>query len=72
MPSHTQGAVSQFFGPANIALLPQLVTEKELVTANSLVALGENVARIIGPAAGGALLAFVSLSAVALIDFATY
>jgi len=46
-----------FFGPANNALLPQLVSEDELVTANSLDALGENVARIVGPAVGGALMA---------------
>ena len=61
-----------FFGPANNALLPQLVREDELVTANSLHALGENIARILGPALGGALLAAVGLSAVALIDVGSY
>jgi MFS family permease len=61
-----------FFGPANNALLPQLVEEQELVSANSLDALGENVARIIGPALGGAILATVGLTAVALIDVASY
>jgi len=61
-----------FFGPANNALLPQLVQEGELVSANSLDALGENVARIIGPAIGGAILAFAGITAVALIDVGTY
>lgn len=61
-----------FFGPANNALLPQLVGKDELVTANSLDALGENVARILGPAIGGALLATVGLGAVALIDVGSY
>jgi MFS family permease len=61
-----------FFGPANNALLPQLVEEEELVAANSLDALGENVARIIGPALGGAILATTGLTAVALIDVASY
>jgi MFS family permease len=61
-----------FFGPANNALLPQLVGEDELVSANSLDALGENVARILGPALGGALLATAGLAAVALIDVASY
>ena len=61
-----------FFGPANNALLPELVQEEELVTANSLDALGENVARIIGPVLGGAILATVGLTAVALIDVASY
>ena len=61
-----------FFGPANNALLPRLVGEAELVPANSLDALGENVARIIGPAVGGALLAAMGMGVVALVDFATY
>jgi MFS family permease len=61
-----------FFSPANNALLPRLVGEGELVSANSLDALGENVARIIGPAVGGALLAALGMGAVALVDFATY
>jgi len=61
-----------FFSPANNALLPRLVGENELVSANSLDALGENVARIIGPAVGGALLAAAGMAAVALGDFATY
>ena len=61
-----------FFGPANNAILPELVREDELVTANSLDALGENVARIIGPAVGGVLLAAIGMAAVALIDVATY
>jgi predicted MFS family arabinose efflux permease len=49
-----------------------LVREDELVAANSLDALGENVARILGPALGGALLAAVGLTAVALIDVGSY
>ncbi len=61
-----------FFGPANNALLPQLVDEDELVSANSLDALGENIARILGPALGGALLATTGLTAVALIDAGSY
>jgi predicted MFS family arabinose efflux permease len=61
-----------FFGPANNALLPQLVGKDELVTANSLDALGENIARILGPALGGALLAALGLGAVALVDLASY
>lgn len=50
-----------------------MVCKDELVTANLLDALGENIARILGPAAlGGALLAAVGLSAVALIDVGSY
>ncbi len=67
-----ESVANLFFSPANNALLPQLVTKDELVTANSLDALGENVARIIGPALGGALLAASGLAAVALIDVGSY
>ena len=67
-----ESVANLFFSPANNALLPQLVTKDELVTANSLDALGENVARIIGPALGGALLAATGLAAVAMIDVGSY
>lgn len=63
---------SLFFGPANNALLPQLVGDDDLVTANSLDALGENIARILGPALGGVLLAALGLSAVALVGVGSY
>ena len=53
-----KSAATQFFGPANNALLPTLVDEDQLLTANSLDALGENSARLIGPALGGVLLAW--------------
>jgi predicted MFS family arabinose efflux permease len=64
--------INLFFGPANNALLPQLVGEDELVSANSLDALGENLARILGPALGGAVLATAGLTAVTLIDVGSY
>lgn len=62
------GCVEQFFGPANNALLPRLVGEDRLLTANALDALGENMARLIGPAIGGVLLAWLGLSSVALFE----
>jgi len=61
-----------FFSPANNALLPQLVTKDELVSANSLDALGENVARNVGPALGGVLLAAAGMAVVALVDVGSY
>jgi predicted MFS family arabinose efflux permease len=63
---------SQFFGPANNALLPRLVGEDQLLSANSLDSLGENSARLIGPALGGVLLAAVGLNTVVLIDIVSY
>jgi len=67
-----ESLASQFFGPANNALLPTLVDEDQLLSANSLDSLGENSARLIGPALGGVLLASIGLQGVILIDIASY
>ena len=67
-----ESLASQFFGPANNALLPTLVDEDQLLSANSLDSLGENSARLIGPALGGVLLASIGLQGVILIDIGSY
>ncbi len=67
-----ESTASQFFGPANNALLPTLVEEDQLITANSLDSLGENGARLIGPALGGVLLASIGLQGVILFDIGSY
>jgi predicted MFS family arabinose efflux permease len=67
-----ESTASQFFGPANNALLPTLVEEDQLITANSLDSLGENGARVIGPALGGVLLASIGLQGVILFDIGSY
>jgi predicted MFS family arabinose efflux permease len=67
-----ESAASQFFGPANNALLPTLVEEDQLLTANSLDSMGENSARLIGPALGGVLLASLGLQGVILFDIGSY
>jgi predicted MFS family arabinose efflux permease len=67
-----ESAATQFFGPANNALLPMLVEEDQLLTANSLDSLGENSARLIGPALGGTLLAYLGLRGVIFLDIGTY
>ncbi|HEY3474873.1 MAG TPA: MFS transporter [Anaerolineales bacterium] len=63
-----QAVISQFFGPAENALLPQLVDRSHLVAANSLNALNNNFARLGGPALGGLLLGSVGFRNVVLID----
>jgi len=67
-----ESTASQFFSPANNALLPKLVEEEQLLSANSMDSLGENSARLIGPALGGIILAAYGLSAVILIDIISY
>lgn len=64
--------LSTFFGPAENALLPRLVGEEHLVAANSLNALNNNIARLVGPPLGGALFGLLGLPAVVLIDSASY
>src|SRR5215211_8296305 len=63
-----QATISQFFGPAENALLPQLVDPSHLVPANSLNALNNNLARLAGPALGGLLLGSFGFHNVVLID----
>ncbi len=68
----TTGTLALFFGPAEAALLPRLVGEERLVTANALNALNDNLGRLGGPAAGGVLYAWGGLPAVAVADAATF
>ena len=64
--------VEQFTGPAENAFLPRLVPAEELVAANSLNALNNNLARLGGPALGGALYAWVGLSGVVLANAVSF
>jgi len=63
-----QATISQFFGPAENALLPQLVDASQLVAANSLNSLNNNLARLAGPALGGLLLGSFGFRNVVLVD----
>jgi MFS family permease len=60
--------LEQFTGPAENAFLPRLVAEEDLVAANSLNSLNNNLARLGGPAIGGALYAVGGLSGVVIAD----
>jgi MFS family permease len=63
---------SQFLNTAENALLPSLVDESQSVRANSLNALNNNLARFIGPAAGGVALLLTGVGGVAVIDAVTF
>jgi predicted MFS family arabinose efflux permease len=67
-----ESTVNQFLIPAENALLPSLVDEVHLVSANSLNALNDNLARIVGAALGGILLGTVGFRNVVIIDAASY
>jgi MFS family permease len=64
--------VGQVVGPAEHALLPTLVDESQLLSANALNALNNNLARLIGPAIGGVIALRLGVGGVALIDAATF
>lgn len=66
-------SVGQLIGPAEQALLPDLVDDAtRLGEAASLNTLNNSLARLIGPAIGGLLFAHFGFWATALLDAATY
>jgi MFS family permease len=68
----TQSTITQFFRPAENALLPRLVDDEHLLAANALNSLNNNLARLIGPAIGGSTMALVGLNGVVAIDVASF
>ena len=70
--SFVQVTLAIFFGPAENALLPLLVPEDKLIQANSLNAMNNNFARLIGPPLGGGILALWGLTGVVLFDSVTF
>jgi predicted MFS family arabinose efflux permease len=66
--SFVRSLVSQFFRPTENAFLQRLVAEKDLLAANSLNALNNNLARLLGSALGGAAMGRLGIKAVVLID----
>lgn len=67
-----ESVISQFFVPAKGAILPRLVSQKDLMPANSLNAMSDSLTRLIGPTLGGALLGLLGLTSVVLFDMASY
>lgn len=49
------GSQSAFFGPVKYAILPQLLTEKELLAGNAWVEMGTFIAILLGTITGGVL-----------------
>ncbi len=66
------GAVAAPYRPAAGALLPHLVTERDLAAANSLFAAIENLVVVLGPAIGGLLLALGSPVDGVIVNAASY
>jgi MFS family permease len=64
--------ISQFFKPAESALLPTLVEEDQLGMANSLGSLNVNIASLIGPSLGGILVGLQGLVGVIISDVLSF
>jgi len=67
-----EGSVQQFFSPAEQAMVPRLVPDDELLTANAVNGQVSNVSRLTGSALGGILTAAGGIVAVTLIDAASF
>jgi predicted MFS family arabinose efflux permease len=67
-----QSVLASFSQPAESALLPSLVAPDVLLAANSLNALNNRVARLVGVPLGGLLLGLLGLTPVVLADAASF
>lgn len=67
-----QAALAGLFDPAKNALLPRMVAEDQLVAANSLTGLNENLGRLVGAALGGAALMAGGLPVIVIGDAASF
>ncbi len=67
-----QACFAIFLMPAEHALLPRLVDEADLPTANGLNALNNNLGRLLGPALGALVAATLGLSGAVLLDATSF
>ena len=67
-----QAALSQLNNPANVALLPRLVSPGQLTAANAAQSASSSVARLLGSPLGGVLVALGGLHVVVVVDLVSY
>jgi MFS family permease len=67
-----ESSIVQFFRPAEGAILPRLVGLERVMSANSLTATSDNLARLVGPPIGGFIFAFLGLNGVVIIDTTSF
>lgn len=65
-------SVNVFFDPCKLALLPDIVEERQLLRANSVLATGETLTEVVGYATAGFALAWVSTATAFRIDAVTF
>lgn len=67
-----QSLLEQLSTPAEQSLVPHLVPEEALVSANAVNGQARNVARLVGSGAGGLVAAWGGLPALAVVDAVTF
>jgi len=67
-----EGTVQVFFSPAEAALVPHLVPDDRLVTANALNGQNADLSRLVGSAVGGVVAGLGGITALAVVDAATF
>jgi MFS family permease len=68
----TRAIASQVFMPASRSAIPAMVPDRHLETANSTIGFGTNVAEAFGPFLAAALLPFLGIRGVLLVDAASF
>lgn len=63
-----QAIITSLFSPAENALLPTVVSDEDLQTANALNSLNDGLARIAGPFIGAVLYAWIDIRGAALVN----
>ncbi len=66
------GTANAFFNPASTGLVPDTVSPERLQAANALMSLSRTSLNVLGPAIGGALVAFVGPGSVFAIDAVSF
>ena len=67
-----EACIVPFLSPAEGALIPAIVGDKDLLQANSIYGAGGQLARLIGAATGGILVGLFGLAAIAFVDAASF
>jgi Na+/melibiose symporter-like transporter len=67
-----QSCLALLFATAEAALVPSLVAENDLVTANSLNGQARDVARLTGAALGGVVVGLGGITLLTIVDMATF
>ncbi len=67
-----EGCVAQFFQPAAQSVVPQIVDDEHLVTANALTGQNNDLSRLLGSALGGIVVALGGLTALTFVDMVSF